>query len=494
MHMRTGIAAGLAACLLASAVAAQDVTLLSRDGSIEISGALQGFDGEFYRLDTAYGSLTVDAEGVICEGPACPSMIAPKAVVRILGAAEPGQTLIPALIAGFAASRMLQLEVVSGRTDLVDPASGRVLAEFSFTPLPRTEATVAMLAGEAELVLAARSEKPLGSRAVALDPLVPLTAPDNPIPTISTTNLVRALSGQVRNWAEIGGPDMPIVLHGLAPDSDLQLALSDRLGSPVMPAVIHPDAATLAAAVAADPYALALAGLSRAAPARVLPLTDSCGFPLQPTSLGVKAEDYPLTLPILLLTPPRRLPLMAREFLDYLGSPAAEVLIRAEGLVDRGAVRVPLADDGARLMAAIRSASGDVALSDLQQLIRQMERAERLSLTFRFDATGAMEPASRENLTDLAKGMEADLFAGKRVLLAGFTDGEGPAGASFAPSRARAETVRDALLIAAPDVAPPEIEGFGELLPNACDTTAAGRHLNRRVEVWLLPALSAAPL
>jgi len=490
MHMPTEIAAGLAAWLLAVAVHAQDVTLLSRDGSIEIAGTLQGFDGEFYRIDTTYGRLTVDAEGVICDGPACPTLMAPKAVVRILGAPEPGQTLIPALLAGFAHERGLQLQRMAGRTDLIDPLSGRVLAEFSFAVAPRSGATVAMLAGEADLVLASRAEKPFGTRAVALDALVPLVATDNPIPSISTGDLFRALTGKAQNWAEIGGPDMPIVLHGLAPGSDLQVALAERLGTPSTPAVIHPDAGTLAAAVARDPYALALAGQSRAAPARVLPLTDSCGFPLNPTALAVKAEDYPLTLPVLMLTPPRRLPLMAREFLDFVASPAARTLIAAEGLVDRGMIERPLAADGPRLLAAIRMVTEDVNLADLKQLAARMERANRLSLTFRFDEGGGMEPSSRQNLNDLAEAIEAGLFSGRRLVLAGFSDGDGPAAANFAPSRRRAGEVRDALQIAAPDASPaalPELEGFGELLPIACDATAAGRRLNRRVEVWMLP-------
>jgi len=38
---------------------AQDVVLTSRDGSIEISGTLLGFNGEFYRVETVYGELTV---------------------------------------------------------------------------------------------------------------------------------------------------------------------------------------------------------------------------------------------------------------------------------------------------------------------------------------------------------------------------------------------------------------------------------------------------
>ena len=45
---------------------AQDVTLASPDGQVEMSGTLLGFDGEFYRLDTVYGEMTVDGSGVLC--------------------------------------------------------------------------------------------------------------------------------------------------------------------------------------------------------------------------------------------------------------------------------------------------------------------------------------------------------------------------------------------------------------------------------------------
>ena len=49
---------------------AQDVTVKSPDGQVELSGTLLGFDGEFYRLDTVYGEMTIDGSGVRCEGPA----------------------------------------------------------------------------------------------------------------------------------------------------------------------------------------------------------------------------------------------------------------------------------------------------------------------------------------------------------------------------------------------------------------------------------------
>ena len=59
---------------LSTALLAQDVTLTSPDGQVELSGTLLGFDGEFYRIETVYGELTVDGSGVRCEGPACPNL------------------------------------------------------------------------------------------------------------------------------------------------------------------------------------------------------------------------------------------------------------------------------------------------------------------------------------------------------------------------------------------------------------------------------------
>ena len=78
----------------------------------------------------------------------------------------------------------------------------------------------------------------------------------------------------------------------------------------------------------------AVTGRASAGAARKLALSDSCGFPLLPSPLAVKAADYPLTLPIYLLTPRRRLPLMAREFLEFLALPVAQATIAKAGYID----------------------------------------------------------------------------------------------------------------------------------------------------------------
>ena len=68
-------------------------------------------------LTGSYGPLTVDAMGVICTGPACPDLTAPKSVIRLVGAADAGARLLPPLIAAFAQARGLRLVLPQTRGD-----------------------------------------------------------------------------------------------------------------------------------------------------------------------------------------------------------------------------------------------------------------------------------------------------------------------------------------------------------------------------------------
>ncbi len=494
MRLRTWCAAILVALLVPAVLAAQDVTLTSRNGALALSGTLQSYDGEYYRLDSQYGLLTIDAMGVICDGPACPDLTAPKSVVRFVGEAGIGNALLPPLFRAFAISRGLTYVEPTGPGEpavLRDPATDKVLVEFTFIPSSPDAARVAARNGQAELILSGVTEPGFSNRTLALDALIPIVARDNPMPAVSTIELARALAGEVSNWAQIGGPDMPLVLHGLEQDADLQRALAARLGRKIAATVTHPDLASLAKAVAADPFALAVTGHATAAEARVLPLTDSCGFPLLPSALAIKAEDYPLTLPVYLLIPPRRLPLAAREFLEFLALPEAQAAIAQAGYIDRRPERQPMTSDGLRLINAIQGAGAETTLADLKRLVDLMAGADRLSLTFRFeDGTSALDASSRQNLSDLAQLLEADQFKGEALTLAGFSDGSGSAAANLDLSTQRAASILSALKDAAPSLTEdqlPRVIGFGEALPMACDETAAGRRLNRRVEVWLKP-------
>jgi phosphate transport system substrate-binding protein len=188
---------------------------------------------------------------------------------------------------------------------------------------------------------------------------------------------------------------------------------------------------------------------------------------------------------------------MTREFLDFLRTPQAQEVIAAAGYVDRSASRQPMTSDGLRLINAIQGAGEDVTLADLKGLVGLMDGADRLSLTFRFeDGSSTLDAHSRDNLVDLAQLIASGQFRGEKLLLAGFSDGSGDAAANRALSVERASRVAQELAVIAPDLSPevlPTVEGFGEALPMACDETAVGRQLNRRVELWVLPDFPGQP-
>lgn len=492
MGSRWWHAASLAALVSMGPAAAQEVTLTSHSGAITLDGTLLGFDGEFYRLSTRLGPLTVDSAGVTCAGPGCPAQTAAVAEIRILGATEAGNTMLPRVLRAYAGMRGWAVTAEpreAGFAAEVRDAKGAPVAHVSFTPATPAAAAAALASGAAELVVSSHPDPGMTTRLLARDALVPIVARDNPLPRIATRDLARALSGEIANWKDLGGPDMPLVLHALARDISLEGALEARLGRPIPAAITHPDLASLAEAVARDPYALAITGQTATGAARVLPLTDSCGFPLVPTPLAVKSDDYPLALPVFLVTPRRRLPLVAREFLEFLPSAPAQAAVAEAGFVDRLPSRAPLASDGQRLMNAIRGAGPEVPLSELKRLTQAMAGADRLSLTFRFDGeTDELEPQSREALDELAKLIEIGRFRGEDLTLVGFTEGRGPAKDSLAFSKARAARVAAELQKAVPDQPAPQVVGFGEAVPLACDSTVAGRRMNGRVELWARPA------
>ncbi|RYH09888.1 phosphate ABC transporter substrate-binding/OmpA family protein [Tropicimonas sp. IMCC6043] len=511
-------AAALAALLAIGAgpVAAQDAFLTSRDGSISLEGTMIGFDGEFYRLQTEFGILTVDAEGVRCEGPGCPDLMNPVADIRLSGDATMGRLLLPALIETFAArsallARRVPEDAANLSYHLIDPTEDRLVARFHLSLSDSAAGLADLAADRADLAMANRAATdaevaagraagigdlagPRRARIIALDALVPVVAMRNPVRGISIEQLVAIRAGRLQDWAVLGGPaGVTIDLHETTPDGSLEQVLppSGR-GGEGRPAwlVRHESGAGLVESVARNPEALGLARFSDLRAVRPLALVGRCGRQITVTPEALKAEDYPLALPLYLYVPPRRLPLIAREFLDWLSTPTAEMAVRRAGYVDQVPVEIPLAAQGERLANAIAAAGEEVDLADLRELVAAMSGAGRLTATFRFrNGSVQLDAQSEGNLDRLVRDIGVGLYDDRQIVLAGFSDGLGPADANRALSLERAEAVAEALRSASAGADWSRVGlkavGFGEALPLACDDSERGRQANRRVEVWV---------
>ncbi|WP_431258461.1 OmpA family protein [Roseateles chitinivorans] len=81
----------------------------------------------------------------------------------------------------------------------------------------------------------------------------------------------------------------------------------------------------------------------------------------------------------------------------------------------------------------------------------------------------------------------------RRILIEGFTDSTGGAQLNLDLSRARAESVRDALVKRGVDAGRIDVRGNGEARPVASNDNAAGRQQNRRVEIVFSDERGAFP-
>ena len=497
--------------------AAQDVALTSRDGKIELSGTLLGFDGTFYRVETEYGELTIDGSGVDCAGPGCPNLENFVAELWLSGSATMGKILMPALIDAFATrngySATRQDEDENSFTFvLVDQKSNKTVARFMFRASNTDEGFADLLADEADIVMSLREMRPderqrareagLGdmtgpnrSRVLALDAVVPVVSASNPVRGISPLMLARVFAGQITNWNALGGPDAPIDMHLPDDSSGLAQAITDQVLRPAgldlaETVTRHAFPADLAEAVAKDPFAIGITSYAEQRDMSVLTLTGTCGFALDVSRRAIKTEDYPLTAPMFLYFPARRLPQTAREFLSFTRSPTAQIVIRRAGFVDQTPEEIPIEDQGNRFTNAITVAGADVTLEELQRMTATLKPMARLSTSFRFEAGSIrLDAQSRSNVQQLARALEIGQYDARRLLFVGFSDGDGAGRANREIALRRAEAVRRAVIKAAVtanlDRVTLDVDAFGEAMPMACDDSAWGRQANRRVEVWV---------
>lgn len=502
---------------LSGVVRAQDVSLTSRDGSVSVSGNFLGFDGDFYRVDTEYGTLTIDGTEVRCDGPGCPDLNSFYPIVRFSGDGVVSASLLPALASAFAERYGYRTEVseteMAYSVILIDATTGSTAALMEFSQTSSEEGFADLLTENTDVVVSMREANmreinsakaagmgdlsdPIRARVLGLDAIVPIVSPANPLKSISLADIEKIMSGDIQNWKELGGQDAPIALfldkETVSDGSPLlELLTGITAENLTQKHLTLPSTQAAVEAIERDPYGLAFGRLSMVDEVKVLGLAGECGFRTDVVSVDVKTEDYPLTQPMFLYTPARRLPTIARDFLDYALSPAAQTVVARSSFVDQAIEELSFRDQGRRFSNAIHHAGGEVGLEDLQAIVNDFYGAHRLSLGFRFEGgTARLDAQSRSNVQMLAQLIEAGAYDQKHLIFAGFSDGQGAALANKRLSFKRAAAVRNSVFTALGDAAETgflktEVRGFGEAMPLACDDVEWGRSLNRRVEIWV---------
>ena len=495
----------IAAALPGRGVAQSEVTV--GVGTDRVAGEVLGFDGTFLRLGTDAGEVTLHYDPALCSGPACPDPAAHVATLGFSGTSRLGALVLPALIEGFARERGLEVRRTDSDADVfayeLADATGPVL-RLPFRLTSTADGLADLLAGEADIAMAARypdageaellTAAGLGdltarARLIALEPLLPIVPPTLPVRSLDPAQLAGLLSGEILDWAAVGAPPQAVRLH-LEEGNDETIAVISRFApdglAPDRPVVLH--AGGVAGAVADDPGGFALVAASDVGLAQAVQIRGSCGLTSRADPASMAAGDYPLSLPLLLLQPRRRLAPEAQDFLDWTASEAAQGVMRRAGVSGLTPLPMPVAEQGERFVAAILAGGTEpgASLRDLQRLARFALGKTRLSPTFRFDGE-ALDPVSTGQVRALMTRLASGQLAGP-LWLVGFSDGQDSPRRDLEMSRERSETVRSALTRAFGGQLPASVDlriaSFGDLLPVTCGDSAIERRLNDRVELW----------
>jgi len=498
---------------------AQDIVLQSKTGNVRVEGILAEFDGEFYRVKTDLGVLTIDGRTVDCTGDACPSMADMVSRFTVVGSGDLGQVFLPALLEAFAGSQGYRITASNispkGQTLSISGGMAQSIAEINILVKPEKEAFAA-LAGEGDLIVAA-SRLPTGpeiarikaadqgdplqgkhQQVLAVDGVIAAVSQLNPLDTIRMADLVRILRGEIANWREIGGPDVEISLYlpkntpafaRALKNSPLEVTLAQVSNT----AQRFSSLAEVSDKVAGDPYGLALTSYSNLRSARPLGLQGPCHIYSMPSVFTLKSGGYPLVFKHFLFRPKARLPLFAREFLEFAKSDQAQNVVRNVGYGDLGITALPVNEQGMRLINAFEQAGKEVPLPVIKDLMRLQNGAKRLSTTFRFNpGSKILNNQSRQNAELLVAGLILGNYADKQVHIVGFSDAAGDSAQNIIQAKQRAQSVLDALIKVAPDGSLDDVNfnvsGFGEASPLACGDTQIGKQTNQRVEIWIKDA------
>jgi phosphate transport system substrate-binding protein len=402
-----------------------------------------------------------------------------------------GADLAPALAEAFLQRRTAAKSIVRERTG---PDEVRVEALDGARPIEAIEvfahgtatAFQDLAAGQCDIGLASRRIRsdeaaklqPLGDLAsaasehvIALDGIAVIVNPGNPVNALTKRQIGDVFAGKIDRWSEIGGADLPIVVHARDDksgtyDTFKQLVLSGR--SLAADAKRHESSDELSDAVAADARAIGFIGLAYVRSAKAVMVQEVDSSPELPSPMTVSTEDYPLARRLYMYVPPGA-PIAARDFVDFALSEEGQKVVQTTGFVD---LRPSCDPNAARCTTCDR---------EYREVVRG---ACRLSMDFRFErGKSQLDTRALRDLQRVVGMMQEPEYAGRSLLLLGFSDGVGTRAEDVALSQQRAGIVGAQLKARGLHV---DLErGFGPQMRIADDSTEDGQERNRRVEVWL---------
>jgi phosphate transport system substrate-binding protein len=484
---------------------------------VNLTGELVEFAEEYYTIKTPLGNIRISASRVRCEGEACPTFDTDRTGVQFAGSDSMGVGLMPLLLSGYASHLDAEASIKETAQEgqliadfIADGGFGDEIGSYLVTATSSNDAFSALLDGSAQIGMASRRivrdearalkeegagnmVSPSQEHIVAVDSIVIITHPDNPVSQITAEQMREVYAGRITNWKELGGEDRPIQVISREKESGARLTFEAAIfdGGEVTHSsgeIIAKNNNEMAALVNADPAAIGFVPYAFQRGAKPLSLMTQCGIVAEPDAFSAKTEEYPLERRLYMYNRADLSNEMASAFLSYALSEKADDVIAKAGFIDLGIKRKAQDMDGQRARMLLDQDADAYEGGVMREMLGEMINYDRLSTTFRFrTGSSTLDERGLIDMQRLIRYLEAQP-EGTGVMLVGFTDDVGAFDSNRALSSKRAAEVADILREAAGEqlsgikVA---AAGFGEVAPSACNSTEKGRSINRRVEVWI---------
>lgn len=466
----TLVAAVASATSIATMANSRSVDLRSPDGAVDVQGTLIEFADGNYRIDTPLGEFKVSANRVDCVGSGCPFFDTNEPDIRIVVSEDWESELILRLTDAFA-------KHIGAHFELFDlPRKGERFFQVSrrngtlirFAMLETTEGgkAAALKSGYADAgITPVTLQVPgLTSTVLATEAMVPVRHPTSLLGENATQQLTEALAIEtqrhpLKELAKASTPELSMVQPEL---SSIVLVSQDEADVRLVPARHVQNG---------------LAGS----------LLDSCGAPMRSDRFAIKTGNYPFVRKIYLQHRRELSGTNAGEFLSFMSSRNATLVLEDEGLFDQWIEVLPMNAQASTLRTDTQF--GATHKAELYRVLHDLrETKQRLSSTFYFPTgsvdTDHIEPLELKRLVTYLAGLPDRT----NIVFSGFTDDVGGSTSNTKLSHQRASQLVERIKDLGGDALSKlsiSAAGFGEIAPVTCNSNELGRSLNRRVEVWL---------
>ncbi|RMT77955.1 OmpA protein [Pseudomonas savastanoi pv. nerii] len=334
-------------------------------------------------------------------------------------------------------------------------------ADIATSSRPIKDQEAKDLAGLGDLKSAASEQT------IAIDGVAVILHPGNPVRQLDTLQLARIFSGEVRDWAEVGGNPGAIHLYVRDEKSGTYETFKDlilvKYGKNLSgTAARFESSEQLSDEVSKDINSIGFIGLPSIRRAKAVAIADGDSRPMLPTVSLIATEDYPLSRRLYFYVPTSAHQRWAQALVRFAQSAEGQAIV-------------------AQTVQALKVQPTAQMPADYQALAR---KAERLSVNFRFaQGSAKLDNKAQQDLKRVAEYLKTSNQLNQHVTLVGFGDAKSDPARAALLSRLRAMAVRRELLKSG--VTFRDIVGLGDEMPVATNDIDDGRIKNRRVEVWV---------